>query len=87
MDWVCWLMNNGKASGQITDMMAQTMQLRYRKYKKMKELWSKINVDFGKLVTLDGQHELDKLVLCVLVHSRRRLLRGVPSQFTEAHLP
>jgi len=24
---------------------------------------------------------------CVLVHSRRRFHRGVPSQFTEAHLP
>ena len=29
----------------------------------------------------------DAAMLPVLVHSRRRFLRGVPSQFTEAHLP
>ena len=65
-DWERWLMNNDKASGQITDMMEPTMQLRYREYKKPKELWDKIKADFEKMVKLDGQHELEKLVLCNL---------------------
>jgi len=65
-DWERWLMNNDKASGQITDMMEPTMQLRYRQYKKPKELWDKIKADFEKMVKLDGQHELEKLVLCNL---------------------
>jgi len=42
------------------------MQLRYREYKKPKELWDKIKADFEKMVKLDGQHELEKLVLCNL---------------------
>jgi len=65
-DWERWLMNNDKASGQITDMMEPTMQLRYREYKKPKELWDKIKADFEKMVKLDGQHELEKLALCDL---------------------
>jgi len=64
-DWERWLMNN-KASGQITDMMEPTMQLRYREYKKPKELWDKIKADCDKMVKLDGQHKLEKLVLCNL---------------------
>jgi hypothetical protein len=65
-DWERWLMNNDKASGQIPDMMEPTMQLRYREYKKPKELWDKIKADFEKMVKLNGQHELEKLVLCNL---------------------
>jgi len=65
-DWERWLMTNDKASGQITDMMEPTMQLRYREYKKPKELWDKIKADFEKMVKLDGQHVLEKLVLCNL---------------------
>jgi hypothetical protein len=45
-DWERWLMNNDKASGQITDMMEPTMQLRYREYKKPKELWDQLKTDF-----------------------------------------
>jgi len=62
-DWERWLMNNDKASGQITDMMEQSMQLRYRVYKKPKGLGDKIKADFEKMVKLDGEHELEKLVL------------------------
>jgi len=62
--WEWWLMNNDKASGQITDMMEPTMHLRYREYKKPKEPWEKINADFEKMVKLDGQHELENLTLC-----------------------
>jgi len=65
-DWERWLINNDKASGQITDIMEPTMQLRYREYKKPKELWDKIKADFETMVKLDGQHELEKLVLCNL---------------------
>jgi len=38
--WDCekWLINNDKASGQSTDTMEPTMQLRYQEYKKPKEL-------------------------------------------------
>jgi hypothetical protein len=53
-DWERWLINNDKASGQITDIMEPTMQLQYPEYKKPKELWDKINVDFEKMVKLDG---------------------------------
>jgi len=56
-------MNNGKASGQITVMMEPTMQLRYQEYKKRKELWDEIMGDFEKIVKLDGQHELETMVL------------------------
>jgi len=59
-------MNNVKASGQITDMMEQTMQLRYREYKKPKELLNKIKAGVEKMVKLDGQHEREKLVLCTV---------------------
>jgi hypothetical protein len=33
------------------------------------------------------QYQRSLPVVYVLVHSRRRFLREVPSQFTEAHLP
>jgi len=62
-DWERWLMNNDKASGQITDMMKPTMQVRYREYKKLQELREKIKADFANMVKLDGQHKLKKLVL------------------------
>jgi len=42
------------------------MQLQYPEYKKPKELWDKITVDFEKMVKLDGQHELEKLIFCNL---------------------
>jgi len=65
-DWEWWLINNDKASGQITDIMEPTMQLRYREYKKPNGLWHKIKEDFETMFKLDGQHKLEKLVLCNL---------------------
>jgi len=59
-------MYNHNTSGQITDMMEQTMELRYREFNKPKELWDKTEADFEKMVTLDGQHELEMLVFCNL---------------------
>jgi len=42
------------------------MQVQYPEYKKLNELWDKIEVDFEKMVKLDDQHELEKLVFCNL---------------------
>jgi hypothetical protein len=56
-------MINNKVSGQTTVMMEPTMQLRYREYKKPKALCGKIKADFEKMVKLDGQPKLEKLVL------------------------